>query len=171
MATQSDFSMDEWRVLRDAPQLVVVASAMAGASGLFGTLKEAIAPTGAIVEAMQGDNALLRALCDREEMKAAVSEIKDVAKTTDIRELQAYYHHQAIQKSREAVSIVTARASAEDAKAYAGFLMTLAQRVTEAASEGGFLGFGGERVSDGERVLLADLAEALGLDSDHTLEA
>lgn len=171
MATQSDFSMDEWRVLRDAPQLVIVASAMAGASGLFGTLKEAIAPTRAIVEAIEGDNELLRALCDREEMKAAVSEIKDVAKTTDIKELQGYYHHQAINKSREAVSIVSARASAADAKAYAEFLMTLAQRVTEGASEGGFLGFGGERVSDGERVLLADLAEALGLASDRTLEA
>jgi hypothetical protein len=34
--------------------------------------------------------------------------------------------------------------------------------VAKAAKEGGFLGFGGERVSENEKTLLADLSSAVG---------
>jgi len=56
MATKADFSASEWQVLRDAPHWVVIAVAAAGGSGLFGSLKEAIAPAGAMIEALKGDN-------------------------------------------------------------------------------------------------------------------
>jgi len=68
MATKRDFSVEEWHILRDAPHLVVIAVAAAGASGLFGSLKEAIAPAGAIIEALKGDNALLREICHKDEI-------------------------------------------------------------------------------------------------------
>ena len=173
MATKSDFTQDEWRTLRDAPHLVVVAAASAGGSGLFGTLKEAIAPAGAMVEAIKGNNDLLKALCDKEEMKAAVDEIKEGAKatSTDFKEVQSYFHQQAINKSREALAIVKAKGTADDASAYADFLMNLGNRVANAAKEGDFLGFGGERVSEGERVLLGELGEALGVPVDQTFKA
>ena len=70
-----------------------------------------------------------------------------------------------------ALAIVQARRGTDDAKAYAGFLMDLAQRVTRAASEGGILGFGGERVSEGERVFLSELTEALGWPGERTFAA
>ena len=173
MATKSDFTQDEWRTLRDAPHLVVVAAASAGGSGLFGTLKEAIAPAGAMVEAIKGNNDLLKALCDKEEMKAAVDEIKEGAKatSTDFKEVQSYFHQQAVNKSREALAIVKAKGTADDASAYADFLMNLGNRVANAAKEGDFLGFGGERVSEGERVLLGELGEALGVPVDQTFKA
>jgi hypothetical protein len=38
----------------------------------------------------------------------------------------------------------------------------VAQKVAEASSEGGFLGFGGVQVSDAEKASLADVARALG---------
>ena len=38
---------------------------------------------------------------------------------------------------------------------------SLGKRVAEAAKEGSFLGFGGERVSEGERQMLAKLDRAL----------
>ena len=41
-------------------------------------------------------------------------------------------------------------------------MKALARRVAEAAKEGSFLGFGGERVSEGERQMLAKLDGALG---------
>jgi hypothetical protein len=37
------------------------------------------------------------------------------------------------------------------------------QAVAEAAPEGGFLGFGGVRVSDAEKATLAEISGALGL--------
>jgi hypothetical protein len=49
--------------------------------------------------------------------------------------------------------------------------MNLANRVTSAAKEGGFMGFGGERISEGERVLLGELSQALGLPGDQTFQA
>ena len=60
MATKTDFSTTEWETLRDAPHAVVLAVAAAGASGLFGSIKEAMAPTGTLVEALHGENQLLR---------------------------------------------------------------------------------------------------------------
>jgi hypothetical protein len=104
-------------------------------------------------------------------MKAAVDEIKEGAKATDFKEVQSYFHQQAVNKSREALAIVKAKGTADDAKAYADFLMNLGNRVANAAKEGDFLGFGGERVSEGERVLLGELGEALGVAVDQTFKA
>ena len=67
----------------------------------------------------------------------------------------------AVDHTRTAVAAVRAK-SAGDLAAYQGFLKALGERVANAAKEGGFLGIGGERVSEGERVMLASLAEAIG---------
>lgn len=171
MTTPADFSADEWRTVRAAPHLVVIAAAAAGGSGLFGTLKEAVAPAGAMAEAIKGDSALLKAVCDKEEMKAALEEIREGVPSTDFQAVQAHFRRRAIAVSREALGLVEARGTPEDARAYAEFLMNLAHRVTQAASEGGFLGFGGERVSEEERVLLGELANALGQPGDQTFQA
>jgi hypothetical protein len=104
-------------------------------------------------------------------MKTAVDEIKESAKSLDFKEVQSYFHQQTVARSREALGIVQAKGTPEDARAYADFLMNLANRVTSAAKEGGFLGFGGERISEGERVLLGELSQALGLPGDQTFQA
>lgn len=162
MASKSDFSADEWRTLRDAPHLVVIAVAAAGGSGIFGSFKEAIAPAGAMVEAIQGDNALLKDVCHRDEIKAAVTELKDQARSYgDFEAIRSEFRQAAKDQARAALDILRQKASREDADAYGDFLMMLANRVAEAAKEGGFLGFGGERVSEPERVLLGELAQVL----------
>jgi len=149
MATKRDFSEEEWHILRDAPHLVVIAVAAAGASGLFGSLKEAIAPAGAIIEALKGDNALLR-------------EIKDEAKSANLESIRDTFRDAAKSRARSALEILKEKGRPEDVKAYGDFLMTLAERVANAAKEGSFLGFGGERFSEPERALLAELGQVLG---------
>ena len=90
MATKTDFSTTEWETLRDAPHAVVLAVAAAGASGLFGSIKEAMAPTGTMVEALHGENQLLRQICDREEIKASIESLKGMAKSSgDFKSIQA----------------------------------------------------------------------------------
>lgn len=170
MAKKSDFSTEQWRTLRDAPHLVVVAVASAGGSGLFGSLKEAIAPAGAMIEALQGDNDLLKDICHKDEMKAAVEEIKEEAKAGDFQSIQTHFRDAAKSWTQAAVAILKETGSAEDVTAYSDFLMKLADRVANAAKEGGFLGFGGERVSEPERALMAELAAAVGRPSG-TLQA
>ena len=63
----------------------------------------------------------------------------------------------ALDALRAAHDALQRKGSAGDYDAYASFAKALAKRVAEAAKEGGFLGFGGERVSEGER---ADAREA-----------
>jgi hypothetical protein len=161
MARKSDFSSEQWQTLRTAPHLVVVAVASAGGSGLFGSIKEAIAPAGAIIEALKGDNELLKDLCQKEEMQAAVEAIKEEAKAGDFKTIQAHFRAAATERAQAAVAIIREK-SPTDGEAYGDFLMKLAERVANAASEGGFLGFGGERVSEPEQILLAELAAAVG---------
>jgi hypothetical protein len=165
MATKADFSMAEWQTLRDTPHLVVIAVAAAGGSGLFGSLKEALAPAGGIIEALKGGNALLREVCAKDEVKAAIDSLKDQAKAEDLQSIQAVFRQRAIESSRAAVDLLQSKGLREDAAAYAEFIKNLGDRVANAAKEGSFLGFGGERVSEPERILLAELAEALLLAS------
>jgi hypothetical protein len=163
MASKSDFSGDEWRTLRDAPHLVAIAVAAAGGSGIFGSLKEAMAPAGAMIEALKGENALLRGVCNQEEIKAAVEELKEQAKaSTDFESVRAGFRESAKTQAKAALDILRRKGSPDDVKAYGDFLMNLGNRVANAAKEGGFLGFGGERVSEPEQALLAELAQALG---------
>jgi len=165
MATKTDFSTTEWETLRDAPHLVVLAVASAGASGLFGSIKEAIAPAGTIVDALKGNNELLRQVCDKEEMKASIEALKDMAKSsgTDFKSIQAMLRKAATDKSRAALELLKQKGSPEDVTAFGDFLMKLGDKVANAAKEGAFLGFGGVRVSEEEQSLLAELSQALGV--------
>ena len=163
MATKTDFSSTEWEVLRDAPHVVVLAVATAGGSGIFGSIAEAVAPSGTIIDALKGSNQLLKEVCDKEEMKASMESIKSLAKSSgDFAGIQAALRKEATDKSRAALDLLRQKGSPEDIAAYRDFLIKLGDKVANAAKEGAFLGFGGERVSEHEKTLLAELATAVG---------
>jgi broad specificity phosphatase PhoE len=63
---------------------------------------------------------------------------------------------------REVNEIATQKATPEEAAAYRQWLLDAAQRVADAAKEGGFLGFHAVRVSEGEQKMLDRLSEVLG---------
>jgi hypothetical protein len=163
MTTKTDFSSAEWEILRDAPHLVVLAVAIAGASGFFGSIAEALAPSGIISDALKGENQLLREVCEKEEAKSSIESIRNLAKASgDFAGIQTALRKEAIDKSRAAIDLLRQKGSPEDIGAYRDFLIQLGDKVANAAKEGAFLGFGGERVSEHERTLLAELAEAVG---------
>ena len=56
--------------------------------------------------------------------------------------------------------ILDAKAPADSA-AFKAWLKHIAEQVAEAASEGGFLGFGGVKVTDAERASIGEVAQAL----------
>ena len=66
-------------------------------------------------------------------------------------------------KIREAGDLVSRKATPEEAQAYKQMLMAVAERTADAAKEGGFLFFGGERVSAGEQAFLTEVKGALHL--------
>ncbi|CAL1239198.1 hypothetical protein [Candidatus Methylocalor cossyra] len=163
MATKTDFSAQDWQVLRETPQLVAIAVAAAGSSGLIGSVLEAIAPVRPILDALQGNHPLLREVCQREEVQASLEAVKARVKGQDFETVRTTLREAALEHARRAREILQAKGLAEDADAYGKFLRDLGQRVAKAAAEGSFLGFGGERVSEPERTLLAELDRSLGI--------
>jgi hypothetical protein len=164
MSKKTDFTDQEWETLRTAPHLVMLSVATAGASGLFGSLKEAFAPAGAIIEATKGNNELLRNICDREELKAAQKSLRSSIKMSgDLESLRDRLQTSAADKAREATAVLKQKGSAEDLDAYRKLLVDIADRTAKAAKEGGFLGFGGEWVSEGERAVISRISQALGV--------
>jgi hypothetical protein len=162
MAKKADFTPQEWEALRDAPHLVMLSVATAGSSGPFGSLKEAFAPAGAIVEAAKGNNELLKAICDREELKAAQQAIRNSVKIgSDAKALRDQLQAAAADKAAAANAIVKQKGSPADLEAYRQLLVDIADRTAKAAKEGGFLGFGGEWVSEGERAVINRISQAL----------
>jgi hypothetical protein len=71
-----------------------------------------------------------------------------------------------IERARQATEILTAKAEPDDAGAYKLWLFETAASVCAAARTGGFLGFGGERISEKEQEFLDDLATAFEIPTD-----
>src|SRR5262245_53054721 len=164
MADQSTFTVEEWKALREAPQLVSLAVATAGASGLIGTMKEAFSSSAALVEAMKSENPVLRSISSREEISEAQQSLRELAsevKSSDFQQTKERIAARSLETLRSALDALQRKGTTADYDAYSGFTKALAKRVAEAAKEGSFLGFGGERVSEGERAMLAQLDRAL----------
>ena len=59
--------------------------------------------------------------------------------------------------------LLARKTTPEEAKGFKLWLQGIAQKVAEASNEGGFLGFGGEKVSAAEKQALASISEVLHL--------
>ena len=75
---------------------------------------------------------------------------------------QADVSQRAVVALREVSALLDAKVPAE-AAAFKTWLRTISSKVADAATEGGTLGFGGERVSAKEKATLNDIAKALGI--------
>ena len=69
----------------------------------------------------------------------------------------------ATERLREAATLVDERATPEEAEAYKKFILEVCQHAALRHKEGGFLGIGGQRVSDAEAAALAEIAAALDI--------
>jgi hypothetical protein len=164
MASKTAFTAEEWEALRNAPHYVSMAVATAGSSGVTGTLKEAFASAAALVEGTKSASELVRSICAREEISAGQHALRaslPQLEGSDFAAAKEKLATLALDAVRQAVEILKKKAPDELA-AYRGFVKGLAERVAQAAKEGGFLGFGGERVSAGEKAILSKIDEALG---------
>jgi hypothetical protein len=135
---------------------------MAGFSGLGGTAKEAFSLASSLTQGLQSTSPLIREVSAREEVMAGQEGIRKKAGTLDGQNFKQQLNTMAINEAKQAVAAIEQK-SPGDAAPYKEWLVEIANKVANAAKEGGFLGFGGERVSEGERQTLSQLSEALGL--------
>ncbi len=71
----------------------------------------------------------------------------------------------ALQTIAAAEALLAVKATPADAAAYKAWLYQVARDVASASKEGGFLGFGGKRIGEGEQALLDELRAALGVEA------
>jgi hypothetical protein len=164
MASKTSFTPDEWKQLLESPMLVGIAVTAADPSGLWGVIKEGFAASGALTQAKAdaGSSALIRAVAADFETSEGRSAARDGLKAKFAGGRTGDLKAQAIEALRQVSALLEAKAP-EDARAFKTWLQAIAQRVAEAAKEGGFLGFGGVQVSEAEKVTLAEISEALKL--------
>jgi hypothetical protein len=162
MASKTDFTPDEWNTLRIAPALVGGAMMAASPDGLFSSFREAFSMGSASFAALkefEGVPLLKEIMTDKDKL---VDELKAKLGTGgDAAERRQKLHGEAISGVKAAIAILAAKGSPEDLKAYRGWINSVAEGVANAASSGGFLGFGGEKVSEAEKSFIAQITSAM----------
>jgi len=68
-----------------------------------------------------------------------------------------------LERVRSAVSVVASKATPAEIEAYRQMLVSVAERAANASNEGGFLGFGGVRVSDKEQAFITEVKAAASI--------
>jgi hypothetical protein len=166
MAGKTDFAQDEWRALLQSPMIAGIAVSAADPSGIFGMLKESMVSARALFSAKTDPNAdaLVKAVAAEFETSEGRTLAQQGLKESLTGSAPGEIKSKAIDALKRVAAILDAKAPA-DAAAYKTWLAGVAKSVAEAASEGGFLGFGGVQVSDAEKATLAEISSALGIPS------
>jgi hypothetical protein len=167
MLTKNDFSASDWNTLRDTQYLVGFATVMAGSSGL-GTIKELIALSQGIIQNQASGVPLIRELTATSEMQAAEASLKESFGERQAKPSSDMVRRRALEGARSSLAILGPKGSKEEIDAYRQLLYGIADKVAHAAREGGFLGFGGTLVSEGEQSFLKDLRSTLQLEEVKT---
>lgn len=157
MASKADYTPEEWQSITSAPLVTAMYISMADMSGPIGLVKEM--------------NATVRSVTDAAQQLDTIQVIKDIAldfhggqlnvelpRFNDLAAARAFIETEVIR----AIGLVEDKSPA-DGPAFREWLYATAERAAEAGKEGGFLGFGGTRVSEKERAALAELAIMLGV--------
>jgi hypothetical protein len=151
MTRKADFNAEEWSTVVEAPLYAAMRVISADRGG---TVRETLALSRVYQEARagHGESELLDEL-----LKSPPSIDPD-----QIRQAGGNIGAVASERLREAIGILEAKATREEADAYKRFVMTAAQAVASAHKEGGFLGIGGKQISDAENQALDEISRALG---------
>lgn len=155
MTSRQDFTDEEWTRVRRAPLVAGVAISLADPGGPIEVAKETMAT--------------LRSATlppSQEELLAAVAlDIQALSqnKQNPLGDWKPRGGEQVLEELRAADQLVAAKATPEELEAFRRWLLASAQAAADAGKEGGFLGFGAERVSAGEQRMLDQVRAVLGM--------
>jgi len=159
MTSKDAFTEDEWVRLRRAPMVAGMAISMADPGGPIELTKETMASLRAASAPPSNDELLtavsqdILAMTQQKQNPMGDYKIdKTTAPSTQI-----------VDELRGVHGILVAKATPEETDAFGRWMVAVAQEAANAAKEGGFMGFGAERVSQGEQAMLASVAKAFGI--------
>jgi len=133
------------------------------AERLVGHAQGAVASSSALAAAKldAGTNELIKAVVSDYETSEGRAAVQDALRQRFDGAKPAEVVQRSVEALRDVAALLSAKAPG-DAAAFKAWLRALSLKVAEAASEGGFLGFGGVQVTEAEKATLADIAKALG---------
>jgi hypothetical protein len=133
-------------------------------SGIFASLKEAAAGAGVVADAFKKNSGL--------ELFAALAADHSIPGMPDPKALLGEglpeqqlenFKKTVLERVKSAADLAARKASADEADAYRKMLVDVAEKAAGASKEGGFLGFGGVRVSDKENAFISEVKKAAGM--------
>jgi hypothetical protein len=162
MSISEKFTPEEWAKVVAAPMVAGIAVTAADPGGIWGALKESASVAGALraVKAEGGGNALIEAVTKAYESAEGRDMARGALKSATQGRKPEEIVATAVAELKAAGALVEAKAP-EAAAAYRAWLRGIAAKVAEAGTEGGFLGFGGVRVSEAEAATLGEIDRAL----------
>ena len=150
----------DWERVVGAPMLAGIAVTAAEPGGLFGALKESFAVANTMRTAKAGGDDLTAAIAAAYETSEGRDMARAVLKAKAKGKKPAEIVDAAVAELA-AVSKLVADKAPDAAPGFRAWLKAVAEKVAEAGTEGGLLGFGGEKVSAAEKATLHRLATAL----------
>ena len=164
MAKQDAFTAEEWTQVRLAPSLVAGGVAAADPSGIFASIKEAASGAKVFGQALRsGSNLELFTALAADRSMPAIPDPKTVLGEGTREQQMQNFKKTVLERVKSAVDLVARKASPAEADAYRKMLADVAEHAANASKEGGFLGFGGVRVSDKESAFISEVKRAAGL--------
>jgi hypothetical protein len=160
MSTKADFTEDEWATLLRSPIVAGMAITFADPGGPIEVVKETSAVLRFVTDSSSEERGDLVGEVARDVRALARQRNNPVR---DFRPRGAMAGKEILDEIARANEIVSSKATPEEAEAFREWIMECAQRAAEAAKEGGFMGFHAERVSQGEKDMLAQLGSVLGV--------
>ena len=160
MSLKDNFTQEEWLKVMTAPGRAGAAVVAASPSGVTGLVAEMQAISGAIRESVSSATRtpLMEAMAA--DLMGTPPDPKTLQgdQAKNMEDVKA----QSIEGVRQAVWLVSSKASPEDAAAYRQMLLKVIENTASAAKEGGFMGIGGEQVNDKERAVMDELRGVIG---------
>lgn len=168
MTVYSDFTDEEQRLLRASLEAAAVAVSAASPGRKEEAVSEGFAAASFVLDSRAGyvSNPLVSSvILALEERVRAEQPFPDYVKVASA----PGAHGWAMDTLSTVVALLDARATADEAAGYKGWLMRIARTAAEAGKEDqGFLGRGGVQVNEAERAALAEVASVLGVDPEST---
>jgi len=166
MAKQDTFSPEEWTLVRLTPMLVSSGVSAADPSGIFSSIKEATAGAAGMAEAYKANSGLeLFSSLAADRSIPGMPDPKSMMGDGTREQQMEHFKGAVLERVKSAVDLVARKASPAEADAYRNMLVGVARKSAEASTEGGFLGFGGVRVSDAERAFMTEVQRAAGAEA------
>ena len=162
MATKTDFTTEEWSQVLGSVMLAGMAVTLADPSGLIGMTKEGLASGSALVAAKADPHAndLIKSVASDFETSEGRAAARGMIQGELVGKKASEMKQIILQALAQSATLLDTN-SPDDAAGFKAWLLQISERVANASSEGGFLGFGGVRVSDAEKATLEEISKAL----------